>query len=43
MLFGNTAVNDIWADGRSIVQKWSSKEEDFMQLWEKLMARLNMS
>ncbi|XP_040987702.1 uncharacterized protein LOC121235424 [Juglans microcarpa x Juglans regia] len=38
-----TAANDIWADERSIVQKWSCKEEDFMELWEKLMARLNMS
>ncbi|XP_041016197.1 uncharacterized protein LOC121258719 [Juglans microcarpa x Juglans regia] len=37
------AANDIWADERSIVQKWICKEANFMQLWEKLIARLNMS
>lgn len=37
------AANDIWTDKRSLVQKWSCKETDFMKLWEKLMARLNMT
>lgn len=40
VLRGCPAANDVWAVDCSPIQKWSTREVDFLQLWAKLITSL---